>query len=106
MATGIPLEFSFRPNWKLFAIAAGNWFGNILGFQTVMAFMHEADFVGIMIFGWRPVPPLVHLFAMAIVMRDSVLSIFWIMVANSWMQTPTGTIHDRLQRLSVPGIVQ
>ncbi|MHB1941441.1 MAG: cytochrome ubiquinol oxidase subunit I [Acidiferrobacteraceae bacterium] len=92
VATGVPLEFSFGTNWKLFSIAAGNFFGNILGFETVIAFMLEAGFVGIMIFGWRRVPPIVHLFATAMVALGSVLSVFWIMVANSWMQTPTGTV--------------
>ncbi|MDE2089907.1 MAG: cytochrome ubiquinol oxidase subunit I, partial [Gammaproteobacteria bacterium] len=92
VVSGIPLEFSFGTNWSAFATAAGNFFGNILGFETVLAFMLEAGFLGIMLFGWRRVPPLMHLFATGMVALGSVLSAFWIMVASAWMQTPAGVV--------------
>ena len=88
--SGLPMEFSFGTNWGGFSIASGDFFGNILGFETAMAFMLEAGFLGIMLFGWKRVGPKMHLFATAMVTFGSVLSAFWIMVANSWMQTPTG----------------
>ncbi|MHB1587096.1 MAG: cytochrome ubiquinol oxidase subunit I [Acidiferrobacteraceae bacterium] len=91
VATGVPMEFIFGTNWKPFSAAAGNFFGNILGFEAVIAFMLEAGFLGIMVFGWHRVPRPVHLFATTMVAVGSVFSVFWIMVANSWMQTPTGT---------------
>lgn len=88
--SGIPMEFSFGTNWGPFSTSAGDFMGNILGFETAMAFMLEAGFLGIMLFGWNRVGPKMHLFATAMVAFGSTLSAFWIMVANSWMQTPTG----------------
>jgi cytochrome bd ubiquinol oxidase subunit I len=90
VVSGIPLEFEFGTNWGPFSRFAGPFFGNILGFEGAMAFMLEAGFVGIMMLGWERVPRRVHLFATAMVALGSSLSAFWIMVANSWMQTPAG----------------
>ncbi|MEJ2689138.1 MAG: cytochrome ubiquinol oxidase subunit I [Deltaproteobacteria bacterium] len=90
VVTGIPMEFQFGTNWTHFAKAGGDIFGHLLGFEAAMAFMLEATFLGIMAFGWRRVPPVMHLFATCMVALGASLSAFWIMVANSWMQTPTG----------------
>jgi cytochrome bd ubiquinol oxidase subunit I len=90
VVSGVPLEFQFGTNWGPFAAATGGFFGNILGFETVMAFMLEAGFLGIMLFGWNRVRPRVHFFATCMVALGASLSAFWIMVANSWMQTPAG----------------
>jgi len=90
VVTGIPMEFQFGTNWTHFAKAGGDIFGHLLGFEAAMAFMLEATFLGIMAFGWRRVPPAMHLFATCMVALGASLSAFWIMVANSWMQTPTG----------------
>lgn len=90
VASGLPLEFQFGSNWARFAAATGGFFGNILGFETVLAFMLEAGFLGLMLFGWRRLPRVVHLVATCMVALGASLSAFWIMVANSWMQTPTG----------------
>lgn len=89
-ASGIPLEFEFGTNWAAFSNAAGDFFGNILGFESTVAFALEAAFLGIFAFGWKRVHPGVHLFANAMVAFGATLSAFWIMVANSWMQIPTG----------------
>lgn len=89
-ATGIPLEFEFGTNWAAFSNAAGDFFGNILGFESTVAFALEAAFLGILTFGWKRVRPGVHLFANGMVAFGAILSGFWIMVANSWMQIPTG----------------
>ena len=88
--TGIPLEFQFGMNWAPFSIQNGDFFGNILGFEAAMAFMLEAGFLGIMLFGWDRVRPGAHLFATAMVAFGASLSAFWIMSANAWMQTPGG----------------
>ena len=88
--SGIPMEFAFGTNWGPFSVASGDFFGNILGFETAMAFMLEAGFLGIMLFGWNRVSSGMHLFATSMVVLGSTLSVFWIMVANSWMQTPSG----------------
>jgi cytochrome bd ubiquinol oxidase subunit I len=90
VVTGIPLEFQFGANWAPFSVAYGDFFGNMLGFEGGMAFMLEAGFLGIMLFGWRRVAPPIHLFATAMVAFGASLSAFWILVANSWMQTPAG----------------
>ena len=92
VVSGLPMEFAFGTNWGPFSIAAGNFVGNILGFETVLAFATEAGFLGIMMFGWNRVPPPMHLFATAMVVLGGVFSAFWIMVANAWMQTPRGVI--------------
>jgi cytochrome bd ubiquinol oxidase subunit I len=90
VVTGIPLEFEFGTNWATFSKVAGGFFGNILGFEGAMAFMLEAGFLGIMMFGWDRVPRFMHLFATSMVALGGSMSAFWILVANSWMQTPAG----------------
>lgn len=90
VVSGIPMEFQFGTNWSSFSEFTGQFIGNILGFEGAMAFMLEAGFIGVMMFGWDRVPRGVHLFATAMVALGSSISAFWIMVANSWMQTPAG----------------
>lgn len=99
VATGIPMEFQFGTNWGPFSEYTGQFFGNILGFEGAMAFMLEAGFIGIMMFGWERVSRRMHLFATAMVAFGSSLSAFWIMVANSWLQTPAGVtvVNGRLE---------
>ena len=89
-ASGFPLEFEFGTNWAAFSSAAGDFFGNILGFESTVAFALEAAFLGIFIFGWKKVKPGMHLFANGMVALGATLSGFWIVVANSWMQVPVG----------------
>ena len=90
VVTGVPLEFEFGTNWANFSTISGGFFGNILGFEGAMAFMLEAGFLGIMVFGWQRVPRAMHLIATAMVAFGASMSAFWILVANSWMQTPAG----------------
>jgi len=90
VVTGLPLEFEFGTNWAPFAHAAGGFFGNILGFEGAMAFMLEAGFLGIAMFGWQKVPRPVHFLATCMVALGATMSELWILVANSWMQTPAG----------------
>jgi cytochrome d ubiquinol oxidase subunit I len=90
VVTGLPLEFEFGTNWARFSDVAAGFFGNILGFEGAMAFMLEAGFLGIMVFGWQRVPRAMHLIATAMVAFGGSMSAFWILVANSWMQTPAG----------------
>lgn len=98
--SGLPLEFEFGTNWSRFAMVTGEFFGNIPGYEGAMAFMLEAGFLGIMLFGWMRVPPVIHLLATCMVALGALLSAFWIMVANSWMQTPAG-IHLENNRFVV-----
>jgi len=90
VVSGIPMEFQFGTNWAEFSRYSGQFFGNILGFEGAMAFMLEAGFIGVMLLGWGRVSRAVHLFATSMVALGSSISAFWIMVANSWMQTPAG----------------
>ena len=90
VATGLPLEFEFGTNWAPFTHAAGGFFGNLLGFEGAMAFMLEAGFLGIAMFGWQRTPRPVHFLATCMVALGASMSEFWILVANSWLQTPTG----------------
>jgi cytochrome d ubiquinol oxidase subunit I len=90
VVTGIPMEFQFGTNWSVFSVAGGDIFGHLLGFEAAMAFMLEAAFLGVMIWGWHRVSRGMHLFATIMVALGSSLSAFWILAANSWMQTPVG----------------
>ncbi|MDD2659512.1 MAG: cytochrome ubiquinol oxidase subunit I [Methylococcales bacterium] len=103
--SGLPLEFEFGTNWSRFSMMAGEFFGNILGYEGAMAFMLEAGFLGIMLFGWARVPPAIHLLATCMVALGASLSVFWILVANSWMQTPSGT-HLENNRVVVDSYVE
>ncbi len=90
VATGIPMEFQFGTNWAPFSEAVGNFFGSVIGFEAAWAFMLEAAFLGIMVFGWERVNPIVHFLATILVAVGANLSTFWILTANSWMQSPSG----------------
>ncbi|MGB5896713.1 MAG: cytochrome ubiquinol oxidase subunit I [Geitlerinemataceae cyanobacterium] len=92
VASGLPMEFQFGTNWAPFSEAVGDFFGSILGFEASMAFMLEAGFLGIMLFGWERVPPPIHYLATIMVAFGANLSTFWILVANSWLQTPAGGV--------------
>lgn len=90
VASGLPMEFQFGTNWAPFSESVGDFFGSILGFEGSMAFMLEAGFLGIMLFGWNRVPGGIHYLATIMVAFGANLSTFWIVSANSWMQTPVG----------------
>ena len=92
VATGITMEMAFGILYGPFSQAAGPFLGQILGYETITAFMYEAGFVGLMVFGWGKIGRKMHLFATANVAVASSLSAMWILVANSWMQTPTGVV--------------
>lgn len=90
VATGLPMEFQFGTNWAPFSEAVGNFFGSIIGFEAAASFMLEAAFLGIMVFGWERVNPVIHFVSTILVAFGANLSTFWILIANSWMQTPAG----------------
>lgn len=90
VVTGLPLEFEFGTNWAEFSRFAGDFFGAVLGFEAAMAFMLEVGFLGIMLQGWKRVPRAMHFFATLMVAVGASLSALWIVMANSWMQTPAG----------------
>ena len=90
VASGIPLEFQFGTNWSRFAGQSGEIMGNLLAFEAAISFALEAAFLAIMIFGWDRVSRRLHMFSAIMVALGATLSAFWIMAANSWMQTPAG----------------
>jgi len=89
-ATGIVMEFSFGTNWSEYSRTVGDIFGPILAAEGVIAFFLESVFVGVLIFGRKKVSPGVYWLSAFLVFLGGHLSAFWIIVANSWMQTPAG----------------
>jgi cytochrome d ubiquinol oxidase subunit I len=90
VATGIIMEFEFGTNWATYSKYVGDIFGSALAAEGIFAFALEAGFLGILIFGWNRVSSRVHFFSAIMVFLGSMFSAIWIVVANSWQQTPAG----------------
>lgn len=90
VVSGVVLSFQFGTNWSVFSDRAGNVLGPLLGYEVLTAFFLEASFLGVMLFGWNRVGPRTHFAATLIVAAGTLISAFWILAANSWMQTPRG----------------
>lgn len=90
VVSGIVLSYQFGTNWSRFSEVAGNVVGPLIGYEVLTAFFLEATFLGIMLFGWKRVSPTMHVSAAVLVALGTSLSAFWILAANSWMQTPQG----------------
>ena len=90
VATGIVMEFEFGTNWATYSRFVGDVFGSALAAEGIFAFFLESGFLAILVFGWNKVSPKVHFFSTIMVSLGSMLSAVWIVVANSWMQTPAG----------------
>ncbi len=89
-ATGITMEFSFGMNWSGYSRVVGDIFGPLLAAEAVIAFFLEAVFIGVLIFARNKVSPKVYWLSALLVFVGGHLSAFWILAANSWMQTPAG----------------
>ncbi len=90
VATGIILEFEFGTNWSNYSWFVGDIFGAPLAIEGILAFFMEATFVAVMFFGWEKVSKRFHLTATWLTAIGATISAWWILVANSWMQHPTG----------------
>lgn len=90
VATGIIMEFEFGTNWSVYSRYVGDIFGSALAAEGLFAFGLESTFLGILLFGWNRVKPWVHLISTIGVFIGSLFSAVWIVVANSWQQTPAG----------------
>lgn len=90
VATGLVQVFGFGTNWANYSRYVGDVFGSALGAEGIFAFFLEAGFFGLMLFGWNRVSPKVHYFSTICVCIGAHFSAVWIVVANSWMQTPQG----------------
>lgn len=90
VVSGVVMSYQFGTNWSLFSDKVANVIGPLLGYEVLTAFFLESSFLGIMLFGWNRVSKRMHFFSTCIVAFGTLLSAFWIMAANSWMQTPAG----------------
>ncbi len=90
VASGIVMEFQFGTNWATYSRFVGDIFGSALAAEAIFAFFLESGFLAVLVFGWDRVSPRMHFFATVMVALGSIFSAVWIVVANSWQQTPAG----------------
>src|SRR5216117_645694 len=102
VVSGIVMSYQFGTNWAVFSDKAGPVIGPLMGYEVLSAFFLEAGFLGIMLFGVNRVPKAMHFAATIIVAIGALTSAFWILSANSWMQTPAGyAVNDAGQFVPV-----
>jgi cytochrome bd ubiquinol oxidase subunit I len=90
VATGIVMEFQFGTNWAAYSRFVGDVFGSALAAEGIFAFFLESGFLAVLVFGWDRVSPRMHFVATVMVALGAIFSAVWIVVANSWQQTPAG----------------
>jgi cytochrome d ubiquinol oxidase subunit I len=90
VVSGVIMPFQFGTNWSRFADATSNVLGPLFAYEGLTAFFLEAAFLGVLLFGRKLVPPWAHFVAALMVASGTLFSSFWILAANSWMQTPAG----------------
>ncbi|WP_338112734.1 cytochrome ubiquinol oxidase subunit I [Zooshikella ganghwensis] len=95
VVSGIVLSYEFGTNFSEFSQATSTVLGPLLTYEVLTAFFLEAGFLGIMLFGWNRVSERMHFVATVIVAIGTIISAFWILAANSWMQTPAGAVLDK-----------
>ncbi|HNT55251.1 MAG TPA: cytochrome ubiquinol oxidase subunit I [Anaerolineaceae bacterium] len=94
VVTGIVQEFQFGMNWSEYSRYVGDIFGAPLAIEALLAFFIESTFLGVWIFGWEKLSRRMHLAAIWLVSISSMLSALWILIANSFMQQPTGFVTE------------
>ncbi len=100
VVSGIVMSYQFGTNWSRFSVVAGNIVGPLMGYEVLSAFFLEATFLGILLFGFNRVPPWLYVSSAGVVSFGTLMSAFWILSANSWMQTPVG--HEMRNGVAVP----
>jgi cytochrome bd ubiquinol oxidase subunit I len=100
VVSGIVMSYEFGTNWSRFSVVTGNVLGPLLGYEVLAAFFLEATFLGVLLFGADRVPPWLHAVSAVVVATGTVISAFWILAANSWMQTPAG--HEVRDGIAYP----
>src|SRR5215211_4322237 len=90
VVSGIVMSYEFGTNWSVFSDKAGPVIGPLMAYEVLTAFFLEAGFLGVMLFGLNRVGKELHFLATCMVAFGTLLSAFWILAANSWMQTPAG----------------
>jgi cytochrome d ubiquinol oxidase subunit I len=104
VATGIVMEFEFGTNWATYSRFVGDVFGSALAAEGIFAFFLESGFLAVLLFGWNKVSRKMHFFSTCMVCLGAHFSAVWIVVANSWMQTPAGykiVMHNGIQRAEI-----
>ncbi|MCA8900373.1 MAG: cytochrome ubiquinol oxidase subunit I [Hyphomonas sp.] len=94
VVSGVVMSYQFGTNWSVFSELTGSVMGPLLGYEVLTAFFLEATFLGVMLFGWKRVGRKLHFVATCAVAIGTTFSAFWILSANSWMQTPQGFAID------------
>ena len=94
VVSGVVMSYEFGANWSVFSLRTAPVLGPLLAFEVLAAFFLEASFLGVMLFGWRKVGRRLHFLATCLVAFGTLVSAFWIISANSWMQHPTGFAMD------------
>ncbi len=92
VVTGVVLSYEIGTNWGVFADKTANVIGPFFTYEALTAFFLEAGFIGVMLFGMNRVGPFLHFFSSVMVALGAMFSAFWILAANSWMQTPAGFV--------------
>lgn len=105
VASGIVMEFQFGTNWSVYARFVGDVFGSALAAEGIFAFFLESGFLAVLVFGWDRVSPRLHFLATFMVALGSIFSAVWIVIANSWQQTPAGHHVVPVLRDGAPWIV-
>ena len=105
VASGIVMEFQFGTNWSSYSRFVGDVFGSALAAEGIFAFFLESGFLAILVFGWDKVGPGFHFFATLMVSLGSMFSAVWIIVANSWQQTPAGHHIVQMMRDGKPWFI-
>ncbi|NHB94254.1 cytochrome ubiquinol oxidase subunit I [Photorhabdus cinerea] len=100
VVSGLVMAYQFGTNWSFFSDFAGSITGPLLTYEVLTAFFLEAGFLGVMLFGWNRVGEKLHFFATCMVALGTLISTFWILASNSWMQTPQG--HEIINNQVVP----
>jgi cytochrome d ubiquinol oxidase subunit I len=104
VATGIVMEFEFGTNWATYSRYVGDVFGSALASEGIFAFFLESGFLAVLLFGWDKVGRKLHFFSTCMVCLGAHFSAVWIVVANSWMQTPAGyhlVVRNGVQRAEI-----
>jgi len=106
VVSGVVMSYQFGTNWSVFIAKVGSVIGPLMAFEVLTAFFLEASFLGVMLFGWKKVGKRLHFAATCLVALGTATSAFWILSANSWMQTPAGFIAAEDGRLVATDYLQ
>ncbi len=96
VVSGVVMSYQIGTNWSVFSDKTGPILGPLMGYEVLSAFFLEAGFLGVMLFGMDKVGKKLHFFATLMVSIGTLMSAFWILSVNSWMQTPTGYAYNEV----------